>query len=39
MTAGMFDNAIMLGVGYDFGDVGDRTHWFGLLSIGVNFNK
>jgi hypothetical protein len=40
MTVGFFDNLIMLGAGWDFGNVeDDRSRFFGLLSIGVNFNN
>lgn len=38
-TVGLFDNLIMVGVGWDFGDVGDRSRLFGLLSMGINFNN
>jgi hypothetical protein len=38
-TIGFFNDAIMFGGGYDFGDIGLRhSRWFGLLSIGINFN-
>ncbi|MEQ9264596.1 MAG: hypothetical protein RLN81_05205 [Balneolaceae bacterium] len=38
-TFGFFNNAVMIGGGYDFGSVGDRSRWFGLISIGINFNN
>ncbi len=37
MTAGFFNDILMLGVGYDFGEVHDRNRLFILLSIGANF--
>lgn len=39
MTFGFFDNLIMLGAGYDLGDVVGRKRLFGLMSIGINFNN
>ena len=36
---GIFNNLIMIGVGYDFGMVENRSRFFGLLSFGINFNN
>lgn len=36
-TMGFFNNTFVIGVGYDFGEVVDRSRWFGLLSIGATF--
>jgi hypothetical protein len=36
---GALDNRVMAGIGFDFGRVVDRSRWFGLLSIGLNFNN
>ena len=38
MTAGFFDDKIMVGIGRDFGKVEDRSRWFAMLSLGVTFN-
>lgn len=38
-TVGFFNNLIMIGGGYDLGTVNNRSRWFGVLSIGVNFNN
>ena len=38
MTTGFFDDKIMVGVGRDFGEVGDRSRWFMMMSLGVTFN-
>lgn len=37
MTAGFFDDILMIGIGYDLGEVKDRNRLFLLLSIGANF--
>ena len=37
MTVGFFNNTIVMGIGYDFGQVVDRSRLFGLLSIGASF--
>jgi|SoiMethySBSTD1v2_1073268.scaffolds.fasta_scaffold492002_2 hypothetical protein len=39
MTVGFFNNLLMVGAGYDLGKVEGRSRFFGLLSIGVNFNN
>jgi hypothetical protein len=36
-TMGFFNNTFVVGIGYDFGEVVDRSRWFGLLSIGATF--
>ena len=38
-TIGFWDSRIMFGGGYDLGKVTGRSRWFGLLSIGINFNN
>jgi len=38
-TVGFFNNALMLGLGYDFGQVEGRRRTFFLLSVGINFNN
>lgn len=38
-TVGFFNNLIMFGCGYDLGSVGERSRFFGLLSIGINLNN
>lgn len=38
-TFGFFNNLVMIGGGYDLGSVTGRSRWFGLLSVGVNFNN
>ena len=38
-TVGFFNNLIMLGGGYDLGSVSDRSRFFGVISIGINFNN
>jgi len=38
-TVGFFNNAIMAGVGWDLGAVEGRKRFYGLLSIGINFNN
>jgi len=38
-TVGFFNNLLMAGAGYDLGTVKSRSRWFGLLSIGINFNN
>jgi hypothetical protein len=38
-TVGFFNNLLMLGAGYDLGTVKGRSRWFGLLSVGINFNN
>lgn len=38
-TIGVFDDVIMFGGGYDLGAVEGRSRWFGLISIGINFNN
>lgn len=38
-TFGIANNAIMIGLGYDLGEVIDRNRLFFVLSIGINFNN
>lgn len=38
-TVGFFNNLLMIGAGYDLGEVSGRSRFFGVLSIGVNFNN
>lgn len=38
-TIGFFNNLLMLGAGYDLGFVENRSRFFGVVSIGVNFNN
>jgi hypothetical protein len=39
-TLGFFNNLLMIGVGYDFGDItGRNSRLFGLLSVGINLNN
>jgi hypothetical protein len=38
-TVGFFNNLLMVGTGYDLGTVKGRSRWFGLLSVGINFNN
>ena len=38
-TLGFVNNLFMIGAGYDLGRVEDRSRFFGLLSIGINFNN
>lgn len=38
-TVGFFNNLIMVGGGYDLGSVSGRSRFFGLISIGINFNN
>jgi len=38
-TLGFVNNLFMIGAGYDFGRVEDRSRFFGLLSVGINFNN
>lgn len=38
-TVGFFNNLLMVGAGVDFGVVGERSRFFGLVSIGINFNN
>jgi len=38
-TVGFFNNLLMVGGGYDLGSVNGRGRWFGLVSIGINFNN
>ena len=39
MTVGFFNNLLMIGGGYDLGTVSGRSRFFGLISIGINFNN
>jgi hypothetical protein len=39
MSVGFFDNLIMLGAGVDLGSVPDRSRFFGMISVGINFNN
>jgi hypothetical protein len=39
MTIGLWSNRIMVGAGYDLGEVSGRSRLFGLLSLGINFNN
>lgn len=36
-TVGFFNDKIMVGVGRDFGEVDDRSRWFGMLGLGIAF--
>jgi hypothetical protein len=38
-TIGFFNNLIMIGAGYDLGNVEGRNRLFGLISIGINLNN
>lgn len=38
-TIGFFNNLLMIGAGYDLGEVTGRSRYFGVLSIGINFNN
>lgn len=38
-TVGFFNNALMFGLGYDFGRVEGRRRTFFLMSIGINLNN
>jgi len=38
-TLGFVNNLFMVGFGYDLGSVENRSRFFGLLSIGINFNN
>jgi hypothetical protein len=38
-TLGFFNNLLMIGGGYDLGVVTGRSRFFGVLSIGLNFNN
>ncbi len=38
-TVGFFNNLLMIGAGYDLGEVTGRSRFFGVLSIGINFNN
>ena len=38
-TLGFFNNLLMVGGGYDLGSVKNRSRFFGLLSVGINFNN
>jgi len=39
ITIGFLNNLIQLGTGRDFGSVGNRSRWFGLLSFGINLTN
>jgi hypothetical protein len=39
VTVGLLDNAFSIGFGYDLGEVGDRSRWFGIISTGLSFNN
>jgi len=39
LTIGFFNNMFMVGIGYDLGVVSDRSRYFGLMSVGINFNN
>jgi hypothetical protein len=38
-TLGFFNNVLQIGVGYDFGEVQNRSRWFGCLSLGINLTN
>ncbi|MDO9069596.1 MAG: hypothetical protein Q7W05_14235 [Deltaproteobacteria bacterium] len=38
-SVGVMNNLFMIGGGYDLGQVEGRGRWFGLISIGLNFNN
>jgi len=39
VAVGFFNDIIMFGLGYDLGYVSGRSRFFGLVSLGVNFNN